>query len=761
MVENLKIAETNPPTGEKEVQAQDDIAPPRDPSQLGEPTLKHFKQRILKAMYFHFYRLHAILFLFSVCVSALSQVFGTYLPVVQEFAAGFLIFWMPGFCIMFLLWDSTAFKPIYLLPLTLAFSQVIIISEGAINALLGFLWTPVAVLCINSGFVCATFYVAWRFKRFRLGQPLLLKHCETLEQFCKRFQAGKIIPKNFGYLFGFIILLGIYAVIAFPLLPGDDPWFHALLVRIILETGYIPFDLFRGAAGLHIYSSAFGLLAGWSVLLIARWFPVFLILNGNLAFYLLISRLLKNPQIANLGTFLISFTPLQYFYGVNNFWANAIALPFGLYLLFFLFDANLRKKPSSRSQRWTYIIIGLYFSFILRMMHPEIYTSYWLSALFFQIFYCKTKRAQLGNLILIFLTYGMKILYDLRYMPIDIINPAILSTISPIILVFIIPVTILGFMAVKKLADFPPGNLETFTAGKATDGKIFYLCEKRYVKFVILGIFVIAFPIALYAFSYITEIIWFITTVGVIIVFILQLFSILLGACIIRRQERWGKVIFFWSLFFMIGIIGYWVYDMLYTPDDLTLRLIVFSSPALMLAGMAYIKYALNTKNLTPKKTRRFLGIFVLASVTICIPYLPIGTQYMNYASISAAKFLSLGLPDKSVIVTSFTWDHSLNYCAYPKWYNITDEFGNYLIPIDGNLDWTFFYNLQKEYPGTEIYIILDSSYLHRPIVSISQGAFGVLDLDDLSCYDNSPHLNSIQGYWIEDGNWMLTFCLV
>ena len=760
MVENLKIAKKNSQSVEKEVPIIAGTTPPGDAPQSVEPATGRFKQRILKGIYFHFYRLHAILFLFSVCVSVLSQVFSTYLPVVQEFAAGFLIFWMPGFCVMFLLWDSTAFKPIYLLPLTLAFSQVVIITEGLVCALLGFLWTPLAVLCTTTGFAGASFYIAWQFKGFRLGQPLRLKKCENFEKFREQFYGGKIIPKNFGYLFGFLILLGIYAVVAFPLLPDDDPWFHARLVRTILDTGVIPFSSFRGSAGLHIYSSAFGLIAGWDAITIARWFPVFLVLNGNLAFYLIIRRLLKDPQIANLGTLLISFTPILFFYGVNNFWANALALPFGLYLLFFLFDANLRKKVASRSQKWIYISIGLYFAFILRVMHAEVFISYWLSALAMQVFYRKTTRAQTGNLMVIILAFGIKSAWDIFYPP-EFSFENFLSGISPIFLVLLIPGAIVGYIVLKKLSTFPPGNFEQFTAGKVPDAKIIYTFEKRYLKFLMVGVGVLALPFTLTTFYYVSDLLWMITLVGTTIVLFLEFIAPILGAFIFRRQERWGKIIVFWGGFFIVSLIGYSIYDLLYAHTYLTVRMLVFASPGLMLVAMAYVGYALHSRNLNPKKVRRFLGIFAISSLVITMTNFPLGLQSMSYAGASGAEDVGLSMTYNSVVITGFNWKHPIFYFSYQRHIVVYDDLANSLFPVDGQLNRTFLYNLREKIPSKQVYLILDSSYLHFAVDTVAGPTFDVLSLDQVRYYENFTYLNRVQGFWTGDGNWMMTFCLV
>ncbi|OLS13481.1 MAG: hypothetical protein RBG13Loki_2935 [Promethearchaeota archaeon CR_4] len=281
------------------------------------------------------------------------------------------------------------------------------------------------------------------------------------------------------------------------------------------------------------------------------------------------------------------------------------------------------------------------------------------------------------------------------------------------------------------------------------------------MKLVILGLLALAFPITLSAYYYITDIIWFITSVGVIMIFLLELFVAMIGSFIIRRQARWGKVIFFWSLFYILGIVGYYVYDAFYAHTDWTFRLLVFGSPALMTLGMVYVKYILDSSKHNSKKSLRILGIFAMASITTCTPYFPLGMHYMSYASIFAAEYLGSGLSDQDVIITGFHWSHPINYFGYPKEYYVLDDNANYLFPIGGNLNWTFFYNLQKTHPGSQIYIILDSSYLKIPIVSIKVGRLGILDIDQVRCYENFPYLNCVQGYWTGDGNWMMTFCLV
>ncbi len=728
------------------------------PLNTGKARLKF---QILKGLYFKIYRIHAILFLFSLGVSVLSQVLHVYIPVIQEFAAGFLIFWMPGFCVMFLLWDSGTFKTIYLLPLSLAFSQVVVITEGLLCAVFGVLWTPFSVLLATSGFIIGSYCIAWRFKRFRVAQPLRLKKCDSFEVFCVRFNAGKIIPKNFGYLFVLILLLGIYAIVTFPVLSGEDPWFHARLVRFTIDTGIIPFDQFRGATGLHIFGSGFGLLAGWGALTIARWLPIYLVINGDLAFYLVVRRLFKNPQIANLGTFFVSFTPLLYYWGVNNFWSNAIAQPFGLYVLFFLFDALLRKTPATRAQKWAYIIIGIYLSFILRMMHGEIFFMYWLSAAFLVIFYRKNAKSQLCAIIVVLIALCVFLLVDLFYPTYLLLNPIILFALPPLVWLLLIPGIIAGVKILKKLSDFPPGNYEIFEAGNAPDGKIFYAFEKKYLKFIIALAFAVSISLLFTIFDYHPVLIK-ITGSLLGFVFNFEITVAALGSFIMRRQLHRGKVALFWGLFFLLGATGYFAYDFLITHTMLTNRMLLFSSPGLVLLGIGYVSYALNSGNLNSKKVRRFLAVFAVGSIITCTLNLPLAYAHLESYEIDAASDMGPRIPGDSIIITGFKWGYPIRYFAAEKDISVLDGQANYIFPVEGgDLNRTYFYGLREGTPEKQVYVILDSTFLSKPVHPIIGPDFGIMSMAQVHQYENTSFFNHVYSYGTTLGDWGMLFCLV
>ncbi len=716
--------------------------------------------RVAKIVFFQFYRIHFILFILSFGILSLSLLLHVNVPIMQEIAAGFLIFWMPGFCVMFLLWDSSAFKPIYLLPLTLAFSQVVVISMGLVCAILGILWTPLSVLLTSSGFIIGSYCIAWKFKRFRLVQPLQLRKCDSFERFYERFKEGKIIPKNFGYLFIFMLALGFYAIFLFPVIQGDDPWFHARILRFTLETGIIQFDMFRGAAGLHIYASSFGLLLGWDALTIARWFPIFLVINGDLAFYLIVRRLFKNPQIANLGTFFVSFTPLMYYWGVNNFWSNAIAQPFGMYLMFFLFDALLRKKPTTRAQKWTYIVLGLYLSFILRIMHGEVFITYWLSAVFVIIFFLKKVKSLIIYVTMLLIVLGLFVLVESFYPSYLTLDPSILFAIPPLLWLLIIPGCILGILILKKYTTFPPGNYEIFATGTSQDGKSFYHFEKKFLKFIIGFGLVISIIVVNIILDYLPIILRLATSLlGFAI--IIELIIAFMGNFVTRRHADRGKIVFFWSLFFIIGAAGYFAYDVLFTHTNLSNRMLLFASPGIILLTIGYVAYALQTKNLNQKKVRLFLACFAVSSLVACTINYPFIYPYSKTYEITAASDLGQDMFGDSILITGFKWWNPIQYFAYKNVIYLDDVHLNYLFPEDSGLNRTFFYSYRNDLPDRQIYVILDSTFLTTPIHPIVGADFGTMTMSQIQQYENISYFNHVYSYGTVTGDWGMIFCLV
>ena len=119
------------------------------------------KLKALEFCYHNFHLIHLYGLLACIGILVIDQVSSMRIFFVQDVASGILTFWMPGYCIVFQLWDTKRFTPILLLPLTLLFSQVVTISAGIILSFIGLLWTPLTILITLAVFTISSYIYWW------------------------------------------------------------------------------------------------------------------------------------------------------------------------------------------------------------------------------------------------------------------------------------------------------------------------------------------------------------------------------------------------------------------------------------------------------------------------------------------------------------------------------------------------------------------------------------------------------------------------
>ncbi len=749
----------NPPPSKN---AQDDLKPE---DQIKEKGVNAIKTGLLKFVYLHFYLINLILFVLSLSVLFIAQIFAIFIPVLQEIATGFMVFWMPGFCIMFLIWKPQIFEPVFYLPLTLIFSQAIIIIGGILLSVFNILWNSTSILLFLTIFSCCCFLIARKSYRFNVRICLFEDYCPNFTNFQKKYEAGEIVPRNFWFLLIFALLLGVFSILCVPVIKVYDPWYHARILNNILQSGQIPFNEFRGSLGMHIFSGAFAFLGNISTLDIARYFPIYFVFNGILACYLLFHRVLKNPQMAILGSFLVSFASLGiagFLHGLNNFWSNAMAVPLALGILFFLFDANL-SEIRSPSQKRTIIFIGLFLSFILYFLHDVIFVLFWLSALFVQIMYSKSKRSQRSNVIIVLAAMVPLLIGNFVVAEVLIFrDTAILFSLPPIIWVGVIILIYPAWKILKGMTNFPRGSYTAFLNGEARDAKLTYLIEK-YLKIIIISI-LIAVP---------TITIDFIAPVGLdpldnliltglsnAINFVFVILS-LLGLLVIRRKEKCGSILFYWGLFFIAGTYAYALYDALFIHLNLWIRFGMFGAPTTVILVVVYIYRLLNKPNLKSTRVIKAIGIFIIFSVAIGL--LDDMHLHRNYAvyEVSTIESVAPNIPQGSLSIAHQRWAYLAEFYSNRT---ISTDSGSCIL-LSGEEEQRVYFNSKRDLdPNRNIFIILDSSYLEFGAVFVPAMSCvnnGKMTQEQLLSYQNRTYFNRVFSSTAGSDNWVSIFALV
>jgi hypothetical protein len=523
-----------------------------------------------------------------------------------------------------------------------------------------------------------------------------------------------------------------------------------------LNTGQLPFADYYGLLGFHVFAAAFALLGEYNALFVAQWFCIYLVINGTMAFFLLVYRLFDNPQWGILGAILGLATPLGFLYGTNEFWPNALALPFALYCMYFLFDANLRTNFSQAEKKW-YIFLGILLPIVLCMIHNVIFVTFWGAAVFFQLMFRKSKRIQIASLICLGIGMAYFLLYNyLFYNSILISNPQILFSLPWWMYIFVPPAIYIGYKVLKKMVDVPPGSFEDLLHNKATDAGVIQFLEKKHKYFILF--LCVGVPIAIEAILTSgfngTSLDFVVGTIDML--FIIAFIEIaVLGLLIIRRKENWGRAIFYWGIFFTLGFAVYSLYDYFYSHQDLINRMLMFSTPALLVLAAVYFYRVINSVPSHGERANKYILLIVVASLVFNM----IGdsqVQGVTTYDATSASYLGSATVPNSVFVAAFLWDYPINFYSANET-NTNYNYSYYLFPQNETTQQNFFSTLKAENTGA-VFAVLDSSYLVRGIASLGLPPFGLMTQNEVNQYQNLTYFDHIYSSCMDPQNWVMVF---
>jgi len=668
----------------------------------------------------------------------------------------FLIYFIPGYQIFF---KTFGFKYNFMekLALTVLFSMIFNVLIGIIAGHLGLSITGIFYLTCN---LIIYYFLMFLNKLFNKISPIREYKMESVKE---------VIPKNFLLFVIIIILLALFTISRYPILYGDDPWFHLILTDDIVETGVIPFDKYRGANGLHLMGAIIHFFSGYPTIFIARYFPIINYLISGIIGFVVFNKIFNNNQIGILGSLLLLIAPYRYDYAQSRYFPTALTLSICLFMMFFYIDRIKKNNRDKKETVYFYFFMGI--SFFAMIFISEISAILFGTLfIFISLFFTIRNRNEIKDLIFfigLFLIYGIYNIYGYQ----SIIFKTILVDIELPFYIYVIIgiVGILFILFINKYSFYPKGSFETWLGLKLDESSLKRAVNNYLIK--VLIVFIIIFPIIIsILFSNIFEIAYgflYVFTYMVIpitVVIVGFVFSIF-GFIIYIKKHKIGALIYFWVVYSFLILLIYLIYDLLFLQYWLWIRMIMYSSIGLVCAQMAYFIYIYKDKFVKPKSFKKiYLTIFICLILNSLITTVNVSQYKKNY-EITFANLFGKHLSKENSFITGFRWISILHYYSEKEqrvYYN--DAY--FLFPSN-QVNASGFNNLRQfkyELNEIDLFLLLDDKQITEGIFGDSIGIYlGKLNYTILEEYYNLPYLNriftsknamnqSVQVYWV-NGN--------
>ena len=571
------------------------------------------------------------------------------------------------------------------------------------------------------------------------------------------------------------ILLIIFAVLLITALlanveifGGTDPWYHILIIRIIVNANSLPVNEYFGAMGFHIIGAVFHLFSGIDLLLIPNSFVLFTIPLTSLIVYNIIMRVFSNKSIAILGIFILLITTLGFINLTFQYWPSSIVFIQGL-TIFFLLYVRLRNFIKIKRPSWKEILSDLPFTYLyISIVFIALYLSHSLIALLFLISF--------AWIYLIYLVRDFKRGFDFMLCVILLVVFLILfvSNISTghlrvfnsvftlpwVFLLFgAISITIIGGILIAFLRaqiTFEKGRFNLILMGKKF--KVYTTIEKYFIPlvFVVTLIFTVGFFIANLLWLNLNLITIFVGFEVIIIV----IFAI--WGLVIFQNKAKGKPLFLWLLSFVIIILIGLLSDVLRGSLSFISRLFYLASPIIAIGFLSYVYKLIKTGKIKKLQIKLFFLFFVSFSATASYLELFSSLDFfsINNNELTAVQWYLQNSDDRNLLVLEFGWNPVFLYYDYPY------EEKNSSLPMTTTQDFITFNNILivpdnhfydngtnvlkelKEHRNMEVFILLTKNYLTTSQMEF----FGELTEEQYESYYSLNYLNRIFSVKKENG---------
>jgi len=591
---------------------------------------------------------------------------------------------------------------------------------------------------------------------------------ETYEDFQVLEYIKNKLSLNGLLLIIFAVLFITALLVNVEIFGGTDPWYHILIIRIIVNANSLPLNEYFGAMGFHIYGAVFHLFSGIELLWIPNSFVLFTIPLTSLIVYNIIMRVFSNKSLAIFGIFILLITTLGFINLTFQYWPSSIVFIQGL-TIFFLLYVRLRKFIKVERPSWKTILSNLPFTYLyVSIVFIALYLSHSLIALIFLISFTWIYLIYLARdfkrgfdfmlCVILFVVFLILFISNISTGHLRVFNSVF--TLPGIYLLFGgISITIIGGILIAFLRaqiKFEKGRFNLILMGKKF--KFYTTIEKYFIPlvFVVTLVFTVGFFIA--------NLLWLnlnlITIFVGFEVIILVIFAI--WGLVIFQNKAKGKPLFLWLLSFVFIILAGLLSDVLRGSLSFISRLFYLASPIIAIGFLSYVYKLIKTGKIKKLQIKLFFLFFVSFSATASYLELFSSIDFfsINNNELTAVQWYLQNSEDRNLLVLEFGWNPVFLYYDYPyeeknSSLSMTTTqdfitFNNILIVPDNHFyeNGTNILQELKEHRNMDVYILLTKNYLTTGEMEF----FGELTEEQYESYYSLTYLNRIFSVKKENG---------
>jgi hypothetical protein len=686
----------------------------------------------------------------------------------------FIILFLPSYPIFFIIYKSIKFNALEKICLTIVFNLSFYIIIGYFGNGLGFALNLFYFFSLLLGFYFVLLIIGLILnKNNKIDKPISSKSkknhiLDSYEDFLVFEYIKNKISLNGILLITFAVLLITALLVNVEIFGGTDPWYHILIIRIIVNANSLPLNEYFGAMGFHIIGAVFHLFSGLDILLIPNSFILFTIPLTSLIVYNIIMRVFSNKSLAIFGIFILLITTLGFINLTFQFWPSSIVFIQGL-TIFFLLYVRLRNYIKVERPSWKNILLNLPFNYLyISIVFIGLYLSHSLIALIFLISFAwiyliylvKDFKRGFDFMLCVILFVIFLILFISNIGTGHLIVFYSIFSLSWIYLLFGgISITVIGGILIVYLRaqiNFEKGRFNLILMGKKF--KVYTTIEKFFIPLVFfLTLFLtIGFFIANLLWLHLNLITLFVGFEVIVIV----IFAI--WGLVIFQNKAKGKPLFLWLLAFVFIILAGLLSDVLRGSLSFISRLFYLASPVIAIGFLSYFYKVIKTGKIKKLQIKLFFLFFVTFSSTVSYVELFSSIDFfsINNNELTAVHWYLQNTDDRNLLVLEFGWSPVFLYYDYPY------EEKNSSLPITTTQDFITFNNILivpenhfydngtnilrelKEHKNTDIFILLTKNYLTTGEMEF----FGELTEEQYEKYYNLDYLNRIFSVKKENG---------
>ncbi|MHA1472604.1 MAG: hypothetical protein ACTSQW_05860, partial [Promethearchaeota archaeon] len=592
----------------------------------------------------------------------------------------FIILFLPSYPIFFTFYKKIKFNALEKISLTivmnLSFYIIIGYFGNGVGYALNMYFFFSILLSSYFGLLIIGYVIKKKIKTVN-SLPSTSERTVSLDSY-ENFQVFRYIKNKISLngilLIIFMVLLIIALLVNVEFIGGTDPWYHMLIIRIIVNANSLPLNEYFGAMGFHIFGAVLHLFSGIDLLLIPNSFILFTIPLTSLIVYNIMRRVFSNKNIAIFGIFILLITTLGFINLTFQYWPSSIVFIQGL-TIFFLLYVRLRNFIKVERPTWKNILSSLPFNYLyISIVFIGLYLSHSLIALVFLISFTW--------IYLIYLTRDFKrgfdfILWVILFVLFLILFISNISTGHLIVFysIFTLPWIFLLFGAIsiaviggilifylRSQIKFEDGRFNLILMGKKF--KIYTIIEKYFIPlvFVLTLILSIGFFIANLLWLHLNLITLFVGF-EVIIVVIFAIWGL-----VIFQNKATGKPLFLWLLSFVFIILAGLLSDMLRGSLSFISRLFYLASPIIAIGFLSYLYKLIKTGKIRKLQIKLFFLIFVSFSSTVSYMELFSSIDFfsINNNELSAVQWYLHNTDERNLLVLEFGWNPVFLYYDYP-----------------------------------------------------------------------------------------------